>query len=285
MTLRDALTEASTSIERRDAEVMLAHLLERDRAWLLAHPEAELSAAQLAEFCAQIARREEREPLQYITGVQEFFGLSLKVTPATLIPRPETEHLVEAVLAWAATQTQTKLRVLDVGTGSGAIAIALAKNLPHAEVSASDVSTAALAVARGNAERLGARVRFVESDLLVAFAEFPLFDVIAANPPYVPDSDGAMLQREVRDFEPWVALFGGSDGLDLYRRLIPQARTALRTGGRLAMELGFGQSEALKDLLQGWRDVRFVEDYAGIPRIALAERPPDEGTGPYDGLA
>jgi release factor glutamine methyltransferase len=253
---------------------MLAHLLERDRAWLLAHPEEELTAAQLRALVAMTERRAEREPLQYITGVQEFFGLSLRITPATLIPRPETEHLVEAVLAWAAAQLSEspKLKVLDVGTGSGAIAIALAKSLPDAEIVACDVSTAALAVARGNAERLGARVRFVESDLLAAFAEYPLFDVIAANPPYVPDLDGALLQAEVRDHEPHIALFGGADGLDLYRRLIPQAQAALRAGGLLAMELGFGQSEPLAALLGGWKDVRFVEDYAGIPRIVLAER-------------
>jgi len=273
MNLRDALLEASTSIERRDAEVLLAHLLERDRAGLLAHPENELTTAQLAEFCAQVNRRAAREPLQYIMGVQEFFGLSLNVTPATLIPRPETEHLVETVLAWAATQHSAHLRVLDVGTGSGAIALALAKNLPNAEISASDVSTAALAVARSNATRLGATVRFVESDLLAAFVEHPLFDAIAANPPYVPDSDSAMLQAEVRDFEPRVALFGGGDGLDVYRRLIPQAHAALRPGGLLAMELGFGQSETLLELLSGWSGVRFVEDYAGIPRIVLGERP------------
>jgi release factor glutamine methyltransferase len=274
MTLRDALTEASATIARRDAVTMLAHLLERDRAWLLAHPEEELTAAQLRALVAMTERRAEREPLQYITGVQEFFGLSLRITPATLIPRPETEHLVEAVLAWAAAQLSEspKLKVLDVGTGSGAIAIALAKSLPDAEIVACDVSTAALAVARGNAERLGARVRFVESDLLAAFAEYPLFDVIAANPPYVPDLDGALLQAEVRDHEPHIALFGGADGLDLYRRLIPQAQAALRAGGLLAMELGFGQSEPLAALLGGWKDVRFVEDYAGIPRIVLAER-------------
>jgi len=274
MTLRDALTEASATIARRDAVTMLAHLLESDRAWLLAHPEEELTAAQLRALVAMTERRAEREPLQYITGVQEFFGLSLRITPATLIPRPETEHLVEAVLAWAAAQMSEspKLKVLDVGTGSGAIAIALAKSLPDAEIVACDVSTAALAVARGNAERLGARVRFVESDLLAAFAEYPLFDVIAANPPYVPDLDGALLQAEVRDHEPHIALFGGADGLDLYRRLIPQAQAALRAGGLLAMELGFGQSEPLAALLGGWKDVRFVEDYAGIPRIVLAER-------------
>jgi release factor glutamine methyltransferase len=274
MTLRDALTEASATIARRDAEVLLAHLLERDRAWLFAHPEAALTTAQLTEFCAMVSRRAAREPLQYITGVQEFFGLPLRVTPDTLIPRPETEHLVEAVLAWAAAQPPTllRLRLVDVGTGSGAIAIALAKQVPDAEISAGDVSTAALAVARDNAERLHARVHFVASDLLEAFAEQPLFDAIVTNPPYVPDVDGAMLQAEVRDFEPRVALFGGTDGLDLYRRLIPAAHSALRPGGLLAMEFGFGQQEPLSDLLAGWRDVRFIEDYAGIPRIVLAER-------------
>jgi release factor glutamine methyltransferase len=274
MTLREALTEASVSIERRDAETMLAHLLERDRAWLLAYPESELTPTQLAQFCAMVSRRAAREPLQYITGVQEFFGLPLRVTPDTLIPRPETEHLVEAVLAWATAQppTLSRLRILDVGTGSGAIAIALAKQLPDADVSASDVSVTALAVARDNAERQRARIQFVASDLLAAFTEHTLFDVIVANPPYVPDVDGAMLQAEVRDFEPRVALFGGKDGLDLYRRLIPQAHSALRLGGLLAMEFGFGQQEPLTALLEGWQDVRFVEDYAGIPRIVLAQR-------------
>jgi release factor glutamine methyltransferase len=277
MTVRDVLLEATASIDRRDAEVLLAHLLERDRAWLLAHPEAELSAEQLAEFSALVNRRAAREPLQYITSVQEFFGFRLKVTPATLIPRPETEHLVEAVLAWAAMQPQGMLRVVDVGTGSGAIAIALAKKLPDAEAFAGDVSATALAVARENAERMEARVRFVESDLLAAFADDPRFDVgfdvIAANPPYVPHTDGAMLQAEVRDFEPHVALFGGADGMDVFRRLIPQARAALRPGGLLAMELGFGQQEPLDELLAGWHEVRFIEDYAGIARIVLAERP------------
>jgi release factor glutamine methyltransferase len=274
MTLREALTEASVSIERRDAETMLAHLLERDRAWLLAYPEAELTPTQLAQFCAMVSRRAAREPLQYITGVQEFFGLPLRVTPDTLIPRPETEHLVEAVIAWAASQPPTisRLRILDVGTGSGAIAIALAKQLPDVEISASDISVAALAVARENAARQRARIHFVASDLLAAFAEHPLFDAVVANPPYVPDIDSAMLQAEVRDFEPRVALFGGMDGLDLYRRLIPQAHTALRPGGLLAMEFGFGQQEPLTELLEGWQDVRFEEDYAGIPRIALAQR-------------
>jgi release factor glutamine methyltransferase len=274
MTLRDALTEASVSIERRDAETMLAHLLERDRAWLLAYPGAELTPRQFAQFCSMVSRRAAREPLQYITGVQEFFGLPLRVTPDTLIPRPETEHLVEAVLAWAAAQppTLSRMRILDVGTGSGAIAIALAKQLPDADVSASDVSVTALAVASDNAERRRARIRFVASDLLAAFTEHPFFDAIVANPPYVPDIDSAMLQAEVRDFEPRVALFGGADGLDLYRRLIPQAHAALRPGGLLAMEFGFGQQEPLTALLEGWQDVRFVDDYAGIPRIVLTQR-------------
>jgi len=274
MTLREALTEASVSIERRDAETMLAHLLERDRAWLLAYPEAEITPPQLTQFCAMVSRRAAREPLQYITGVQEFFGLPLRVTPDTLIPRPETEHLVEAVIAWAAAQPRTlsRLRILDVGTGSGAIAIALARQLPDAEIFAGDVSVTALAVARDNAERQRAHIHFAASDLLAAFAEHPLFDAIVANPPYVPDIDGAMLQAEVRDFEPRVALFGGTDGLDLYRRLIPQAYAALRTGGLLAMEFGFGQQEPLTTLLEGWQDVRFLDDYAGIPRIALAQR-------------
>jgi len=275
MTVHNLLLEAATVIARRDAELLLAHTLRQPRIWLLAHPEAEVNEVEAALFLALTARRAAGEPAQYLTGTQEFFGLELRVTPAVLIPRPETEHLVEAALAWSETQRRP-LRFLDIGTGSGAIAIAIAVNLPGVEIFAADISSAALDVARENAVRLGVseRIRFVESDLLSALgsAELP-FDAILSNPPYIPSSDAATMQREVVGHEPHTALFAGMDGLDIYRRLSPAAYAALRPGGLLALEIGFGQREALVELLDGWDNVRFVDDYAAIPRVALAEHP------------
>ena len=277
MTINYALTDASARITRRDAETLLSFALGSTRAWVLAHPEAELEAARAETFFEFVARRDIGEPLQYITGVQEFYGLELQVMPDVLIPRPETEHLVEAALAWAAKQTGT-LRIADIGTGSGAIAIALAAHLPSAELIATDISLGALAVARGNAERLGfgKRIRFVQGDLLSGVdAEIVAgmrFDLVASNPPYIPAGDATSMQREVVAHEPHTALFAGELGLDVYQRLIPAAQSALRDGGLLAMEIGFGQRQALEQLLVGWSDVRFVDDYANIPRIALAEK-------------
>ena len=277
MNLHTALAEASTQITRRDAETLLAHLLGHDRAWVFAHPEAHLDEEQKEAFCDLTARRAAQEPLQYLTGQQEFYGLLLQVTADTLIPRPETELLVEAVLHWASSQA-LELRMLDVGTGTGAIALALATHLPAAEIVACDISAAALAVARDNAESLDLadRVRFTQSDLLAALTPEldagGLFDVIVSNPPYVPNADAETMQTEVVDHEPHLALFAGEDGLEVYRRLIPDAHAALRPGGLLAMEFGFGQRGALADLLDGWDDVRFLDDYAGIPRIAFATR-------------
>ena len=284
MTVRDAITEATrvlnTGDARRDAETLLIDLLGHNRAWLLTHPRAPLTHEQLAAFDILISRRATGEPLQYITGHQEFYGLDFRVTPDVLIPRPETEILVEAVLHWAREHhpADAPMRIADVGTGSGAIAVALAAHLPQAAITAVDISTAALAVAQANATRLGyaSRLTFQESDLLNALlpaAATDPFDAIVSNPPYVPKTDAPILQREVRDFEPHTALFAGPDGLEIYRRLVPQARIALRPGGLLAMEFGFGQHEAFASLLAGWQDVRLFDDLAGIPRIALAERP------------
>jgi release factor glutamine methyltransferase len=279
MTLQETLNHASTRILRRDAELLLAHALRKDRTWLFLHHNDAITPGDHTAFQSLVERRAAHEPLQYIIGKQEFFGLSLQVSPATLIPRPETEHLVEAVLAWAATQPPD-LRLVDVGTGTGAIPLALAKHLPSARIFACDISPAALQVARTNAINLGLehRVHFWHSDLLQVFTTEPMqqerFHAIVSNPPYIPAGDAAELQPEVRDFEPHVALFAGDNGLEVYCRLIPQAAAALRPGGLLAMEFGFGQRDALTRLLSGWKDVRFVEDYAGIPRIVLATRHP-----------
>jgi release factor glutamine methyltransferase len=263
VTVQQAISAASPPIARRDAETLLLHLLRQGRAWLFTHADEELGEELRVEFFALVARRAAREPLQYLTDTQEFYGLALKVTPATLIPRPETELLVEAVLAWAAQQPQP-VALIDVGTGTGAIALAIAAHLPQAQV-------VACAVAQQNALSLGLewRVRFAESDLLAAYGGVR-FDVVVSNPPYIPAGDAAEMQPEVRDFEPHTALFAGSDGLEVYRRLIPQAKAALRPGGLLAMEFGYGQREALAELLTGWEEVRFLDDYAGIPRVVLA---------------
>jgi release factor glutamine methyltransferase len=264
-----------------------------DRAWLLAHAADSMHPADLESFRALTARRAAHEPLQHLTGTQEFFGLPLHVTSDTLIPRPETEHLVEAVLLWAGQLAGSAvagriLRIADVGTGTGAIVIALATHLPGAEFVAIDNSRAALAVAEQNARTHGVldRIRFVQGDLLAAFlpgthSNQPpeteaRFDAIVSNPPYVALADAPTMQPEVVGFEPHTALFAGDDGLAIYRRLIPQAHAALRPDGLLALEFGFGQREALRDLLSesppAWRNIRFLDDYAGIPRIALAER-------------
>jgi release factor glutamine methyltransferase len=283
MTLRDALTEASDRIPRREAETLLAHLLFRDRAWLIAHSETELSTTLLHSYRALLDRRAAKEPIQYLTGHQEFYGLNLRVTRDTLIPRPETEQLVEAVLHWIAARTALRTpRILDVGTGTGAIALALAAHLPSANITATDLYPAALSIAEHNAGRLGLghRIAFLQSDLLTAaqFKSAPPFDVIVSNPPYVSLYEAATMADEVLKHEPHTALFAGPSGLDIYRRLIPAAHAALTPDGLLALEFGFGQRDALRDLFEKpangpWHNVRFLDDYAQIPRIALATRP------------
>jgi release factor glutamine methyltransferase len=261
------LTGLSTA--RRDAELLLMRLLGCDRVYLLTHPETQLTAEQAGVYDAWLTRRARHEPIQYIVGEQEFFGLKFRVTPDVLIPRPETEHLVEAALA--RTDREVPVRIADVGTGSGAIAVALAHALPRAEVTALDISATALAVAQQNAESHGVndRVRFVKSDLLAVVAG-DRFDMIVSNPPYV--AEGEELERQVRDYEPGSALFAGPGGLDVYRRMIPQAQAALRPGGWLLMEIGHGQCDALAQMLAGWEDVSFVGDLQGIPRVACAQR-------------
>lgn len=284
LTLRQALSQASDRIDPRDARVLLAHVLGKDRAWLLAHAEDDLPPGEQASFSAAVAARRLHTPLQYITGRQEFYGLPLRVSPATLIPRPETELLVDAVLDWARAlpmpaAAKRPLRLADVGTGTGAIALALAAHLPHVQIHALDNSPAVRETLEHNIRSLGFErsVRFTLSDLLAAWQQQPgtgqLLDAVVSNPPYIPDGDAAELAPEVRDFEPHIALFAGPDGLDVYRRLIPQAKIALRPHGLLALEFGFGQQSALEALLHGWQDVRFLNDLAGIPRVALALRP------------
>jgi release factor glutamine methyltransferase len=253
---------------RRDAELLLLHVTGLTRAELMRHPSRELSESQMSAYRAAIARRKQHEPVQYITGTQEFYGRSFAVTPAVLIPRPETEHLVETVLA---IRPEPK-RMLDIGTGSGILAITLALELPNATVTATDISPAALAIAERNAAVLGAadRIRFVESDL---FAAIPAqhYGCIVSNPPYVPTTE--VLEPQVRDYEPASALYAGEDGLALYRRLIPTAFEHLEPGGHLLVEIGHGQRDAVAGLLRAssFESIRFIDDLQGIPRIAIAK--------------
>jgi release factor glutamine methyltransferase len=225
-----------------------------------------------ARFESLIARRAAREPFAYIVGRQEFWRLEFVVTPAVLIPRPETELIVEAFLA--RTDPAAPLRVADIGTGSGCLAVALAHHRTRVHVVATDVSDQALAVARQNAARLGVenRIEFHRTDLLDGVAG--AFDAIVSNPPYVRDADRADIQEEVR-FEPADALFAGADGLDVIRRLLPAAATRLTSGGTLLFEMGFGQGDAVAELISTTAGLRMSElksDLLGIPRVATAER-------------
>ena len=254
---------------RRDAQLLLLNVLQRDGAWLLAHPEATLNDEQARRYDDWLTRRERREPVQYIVGEQEFYGLALKVTPDVLIPRPETEHLVEAAIARV--PHDQPVRICDVGTGSGAIAVALARHLPLAEITAVDNSPDALAVARENAQRHGvaAHMRLLTSDLLGA-VRGERFEMIVSNPPYVATTE--LLETQVRLYEPQQALYAGPTGLEVYRRLIPAAKQALVDHGWLLLEIGYGQRDALSALLVGWDAVEFLNDLQSIPRVAIARR-------------
>ncbi|HWY68474.1 MAG TPA: peptide chain release factor N(5)-glutamine methyltransferase [Terriglobales bacterium] len=259
---------------RLDAETLMMHVLGRDKAYLYAHPELELSCTELNRYDEALQRRCAGEPLQYITGHQEFWGIDLLVTPAVLIPRPETEHAVEAALERL--RGMKSPRVIDVGTGSGCIAVALASELPEARIEAVDISDEALNVARSNAARLdfANRIEFSKSDLLGKYLDgSPTFDMVVSNPPYVGESEADKLQVEVREHEPHQALFGGGkEGLDIYRRLIPQAAQVLKPGGWLVMEIGYTQEQAIRNLLKEWDEVRAVPDLQGIPRVVIGQR-------------
>jgi release factor glutamine methyltransferase len=259
----------------RDAELLMRHSLRRGRVWLLGHHDRQISALDAEKYLHLVERRRRGEPVQYITRSVEFFGITLAVTPKVLIPRPETEHLVEKAIELA--HRFPNPRILDVGTGSGAIAIAIAHDTPlSANITATDLSRSALKIARFNAQGTGFanRIQFLQGDLLTPVAQ-EKFDIIVSNPPYVPESDRPTLSVEVRDHEPSLALFAGPDGLDIYRRLIPQAFTCLVPGGYLALEIGYGQSSAIADLLTtcGFQKIEFLPDLQGIPRVTSAQHP------------
>jgi len=275
--LRSAIAQlqaAGVDEPRLHAELLVRHLLGCDRAYLFAYPERELSASEESDCAALIARRASGEPLQYLTGHQEFWRADFLVSPAVLIPRPETEHLIESVLDLVHHfALGPQLKLIDVGTGSGAIAVSLARELPQAEVHAVDLSCEALEVARTNARRLGARVQFCVSDVLEGIARDASFDFVVSNPPYVGLNEADKVQAVVKDYEPQMAVFAGEDGLAIIRRLIPQAREALRGGGWLLMEIGYTQSQAVMALLGEWHNVHSIPDLAGIARVIAARKP------------
>ncbi len=294
------------------AELLLLHVLGRDRTWIYAHPEEEIVELDAERYFALIVRRSSGEPTQHLTGKQEFWGLEFEVTPDVLIPRPETEHVIEVALDRLAVREIRAgrkpmlrgegLHVADVGTGSGCIAVALAKELSGARIYATDISNVALAVARRNAARhsVSDRIHFLESNLLDAVSavgpqhavpllgkrssgathesvtshQSPLLDLIVSNPPYVGRREAATLMREVRDHEPEVALYGGKEGYEFYADLITQAAARLKPGGILVLELGHNSLPTVQPLLDAtaWANVGVTNDLAGIPRVIATER-------------
>ncbi|HEX2328423.1 MAG TPA: peptide chain release factor N(5)-glutamine methyltransferase [Candidatus Angelobacter sp.] len=316
---------------RLNAELLLMFVLGRDRAYLFTHPERQLTTEEAGQYEEVVAERARGCPTQYITGHQEFWGLDLLVSPAVLIPRPETEHVIETVLELVQSEyaehlhhnkghqqaddcerlDKGRLRMIDVGTGSGCIALALASELPSAEIHGCDLSDEALEMARINAARhgLGSRVLFRKSDLLDVYLSSAnarhsgaaagsegsstvdedrsteqettapkkgpaeaQFDFVISNPPYVGLREADKVQRQVRDFEPRMAVFAGEEGMDVYRRLIPQAELALVPGGWFVTEIGFSTEQQVKELLKDWTDVRTTADLQGIPRVVAARK-------------
>jgi release factor glutamine methyltransferase len=293
-----ALREGIVQLERENvpsaalaAELLLMHTLGRDRAWIYAHPEVVLEAAPREQYFSLLGRRVSGVPTQHLTGHQEFWGLDFEVTPDVLIPRPETEHLIEVAVerlslgsAAGSQRRKEEFRIADVGTGSGCIAISLAQEFPNSRIFATDISVAALEVARRNAARHGVQsgIEFVECNLMDALLhqspvtshESPHCDLIASNPPYIGRLEAVALPREVRDHEPAIALFGGETGVELYAPLIVQAATLLKPRGILVLELGHNSAEHVARLLgtPNWASVVVTNDLAGISRVASAQR-------------
>jgi len=279
--LKQALAAAVEHLEasdcgspRMNSETLLMFVLGVNRAFLYAHPERQLTTEEKSRYDEVISQRAAGVPSQYITGHQEFWGLDFVVSPEVLIPRPETEHLVETVLELA--REVPRPRIVDVGTGSGCIALALANELKNAEVYGGDLSADALEIARANAARLqlDGRVRFLQSDVLEALAEESDFDFVVSNPPYVGLDEADKVQRSVFEFEPRMAVFAGEHGLDVIRPLIDQAQSALKPGGWLAMEIGYSMRDAVLALLNPtlWDEPMVVPDLQGIPRVVAARK-------------
>lgn len=288
--LRDANVPSYTLA----AELLLLYVVGRDRTWIYSHPEELVSESATEAYLQLVARRADGEPTQHLTGKQEFWGLEFCVSPDVLIPRPETEHLIEVALDRLAVReiraarpprlTGQNVTLVDIGTGSGCLAIALAKELPAATIYATDVSPTALRVARQNAERLGfaTQIHFVESNLFrglspLAARHSPIsFDLIVSNPPYVSRRDKSFLSVEVREHEPDLALYGGEEGYEFYAELISQSAERLNPTGLLVLELGYDSLPAVQPLLgpDKWANIGVTNDLSGIPRVLSAERLP-----------
>ncbi len=270
------LRDAAVSNDLLDAQTLLAEALGKDRTYLIINFDQQLPDDVLTKYRAMIERRAAGEPLQYITGHQQFFGLDFEVTPDVLIPRPETELIVEETIRLIQQDKIANSLIVDAGSGSGCIAVALAREVSDARVMASDISVAALRVARRNAVRNSVedRIDFVATDLLDAFAEASFADFILSNPPYVSDREIAALQREVRDWEPRAALTDFGDGLSFYRRLLSAAPSRLKQGGYLICEIGYTQSEKVSAMIDRavWTEPRLLDDLQGIPRTIVLQK-------------
>jgi release factor glutamine methyltransferase len=272
------LTVSNVPSPRMNAELLLMFTLGCDRAYLFAHPERKLNSDESSRYESALAERSRGVPAQYITGHQEFWGMDLIVSPAVLIPRPETEHVVETVLKLSSAEVKLRspanpLRIVDVGTGSGCIALALAKELIEAEIHATDISPAALEIARANAARLQLepRINFHQTDLLNGLNGG--FDIVVSNPPYVGESEKDTVQLEVRKFEPRTAVFAGPNGTEVIERLIPAAWSALASGGWLVMEISGTIAEKIRTLMNSWQEVEIIPDLQSIPRVVRARKP------------
>jgi release factor glutamine methyltransferase len=267
----DRLTAAHVGSPRMNAEVLLMFILGRERAYLYAHPEQDLRPQDIARYDDALSQRSQGVPAQYITGHQEFWGMDLVVSPAVLIPRRETEHVIETVLPLA--KTLPKPRIVDIGTGSGAIVLALAKELLGADLHATELSAPALEIARANAARhqLESRIHFHETDLLTGL-DPESFDFVVSNPPYVGESEADQVQLEVRKFEPQSAVFAGPTGLEVIARLVPQAHTVLKPGGWLIVEISGTIVEGVRRLLEPWGCTQIINDLQGIPRVTAAKK-------------
>lgn len=281
------------------AELLLMHALGRDRTWIYTNPKTRLQPVEIEKYLSLVTRRAAGEPTQYIIGKQEFWSLEFEVTPAVLIPRPETEHVMEVALDRLGARgikirldtgaPSEPLRVADIGTGSGCLAVALAHELPHAKMFATDISAGALEVARRNATRHGVvgRVHFIQCDLLEVFWASSVigcaqtgsnqpgpFDLIVSNPPYIGYNEAATLPREVSEHEPHAALFGGLTGVEIYDRVVRQAESLLRAQGILVLELGYNSADHVLGILRAqpcWANISVMNDLAGIPRVIAAE--------------
>jgi release factor glutamine methyltransferase len=269
------LNHAGCDTPRLDAELLLAHILNQNRTWLYTHPETVLTNRQLATFEALLRRRQQREPVAYLTGLREFYGLDFEVTSDVLVPRPETELLVETAIQLSETISQpAPFTIADIGTGSGCIAIALAKNIPHTQLLAVDVSAKALRVAQHNAKKnnVTEKITFLHGSLLTPLSK-PV-DVIVSNPPYVSQSELAEAMPEVQHYEPVLALDGGEDGLNIIRQLLAQAGQKLNPGGCLLIEIGAFQGADVARLTQkafSQARIEIKQDLAGLDRLLVVQ--------------